>query len=41
MGCDISCAIEKGFETGSWCPEGYTEEDSKCVKTETIECTEN
>ena len=41
MGCDISCAIDKGFESGSWCPEGYIEENSQCVKTETIDCTVN
>lgn len=41
LGCDKSCAKEVPFETGSWCPEGFTEENSKCVKTETVECTAN
>ena len=40
-GCDIACAKEVGFESGSWCPEGYAEENNKCVKTEVVECIEN
>lgn len=31
--------VEKKIEYS--CPEGYTEENSKCVKTETVECTAN
>jgi hypothetical protein len=41
MGCERYCAKEVGFESGSWCREGYTEENGKCVKTETVECTAN
>lgn len=41
MGCERYCAKEVGFESGSWCPEGYAEENNKCVKTETVECTKN
>lgn len=41
MGCERYCAKEVGFESGSWCPEGYTEENNKCVKIETVECTKN
>lgn len=40
-GCDVSCAREVGFESGSWCPEGYTEENGQCAKIETVECTAN
>ena len=41
MGCERYCAKDVGFESGSWCPEGLTEENGKCVKTEVIECTIN
>ena len=41
MGCERYCAKEVGFESGSWCREGYTEENGKCVRTETVECTAN
>ena len=41
MGCERYCAKEVGFESGSWCPEGYAEENNKCVKTEIVECIEN
>ena len=41
MGCESYCAREVGFESGSWCPEGFAEENGQCVKTETLECTVN